>query len=158
MSAPITTRLALLEDYPGFLSVAYETHEHHVALLPEIFRSAEVAVPEEYFAGLVTGDESCILLAEQGGVVVGYATLQLHRAIYNTQVPRTTGFIDNLGVSEAYRCMGVGRRLFEACCEQAKAMGASSLDLDCWEANQSALRFYESLGMRVSRRRFTIGL
>ena len=54
--------------------------------------------------------------------------------------------------------MGVGRLLFAACRERAKAMGASSLDLDCWEANQIAMRFYEAMGMRVSHRTFTADL
>jgi ribosomal protein S18 acetylase RimI-like enzyme len=158
MSAPITIRPATLRDYSGFLSIARETSEHHVALLPTIFRSVEIAIPEEYFAGLVTGGESCVLLAEQGGVIVGYATLQLRQAMYDFQVPRTAGFIGNFGVAASFRGMGVGRLLFEASCEQAKAMGASSLDLDCWEANQDAIRFYESLGMQVSLRRFTLDL
>jgi len=156
MGAPITIRLATLEDYPGFLGVARETNEHHVALLPTIFRNAEVAVPEEFFAALVTGEQSCIFLAERAGVVVGYATLQLHHATYDIQVPRTAGYIDNFGIAQTCRRMGVGRRLFAACRERAKAMGASSLDLDCWEANQGAMRFYENLGMHVSRRRFTL--
>jgi ribosomal protein S18 acetylase RimI-like enzyme len=154
----ITIRLATLEDYPGFLSVARETNEHHAALLPGIFRSAEVAVPEEYFAGLVTGEQSCIFLAECDGVVVGYATLQLHHARYAIQVPRTVAFIDNFGIAEAHRRLGVGRRLFAACLEWARAMGSSSLDLDCWEANQDAIRFYENMGMQVSHRRFTLDL
>jgi ribosomal protein S18 acetylase RimI-like enzyme len=158
MSAPITIRRATLQDYPGFSSVARETSEHHVALLPTIFRSVQVAAPEEYFADLVTGEQSCILLAEQGGVVVGYATLQLHHAMYDILVPRTTAYIDNFGVAQACRQMGVGRQLLEACRDQAKAMGASSLELDCWEANQGAIRFYERLGMQVSRRRFTLDL
>ena len=37
-------------------------------------------------------------------------------------------------------------------------MGSSSLDLDCWEANQDAIRFYENMGMQVSHRRFTLDL
>ena len=158
MSAPITIRLATVEDYPGFLSVARETHEHHVALLPHVFRSVEDVVSEAYFLGMVTGEESCIVLAEREGVIVGYATLQLLHASYDFLVPRTVGHIDNFGVAKACRRMGVGRLLFEACRERATAMGASSLDLDCWEANQGAIRFYESLGMQVSRRRFTIDL
>jgi ribosomal protein S18 acetylase RimI-like enzyme len=158
MSAPVTIRRATLQDYPGFHSVARETHEHHVALLPNVFRSVEVAVPEEYFADLVTGDQSCIFLAEQGGLVVGYATLQLHHAMYDIQAPRITGYIDNFGVAQACRRMGVGRQLLEACRDRAKTMGASSLELDCWEANQGAIQFYESLGMQVSRRRFTLDL
>ncbi len=158
MSAPITIRLARLEDYPGFLSVARETHEFHVSLLPDIFGSVEVAVPEEYFAGMVMGDESCIPLAEREEEIVGYATLQIRHATRDIQVPRAYGFIDNFGVSAGARGTGVGRLLFEACCERAKAMGASSLDLDCWEVNQSAIRFYERMGMRVSRRMFTLAL
>jgi ribosomal protein S18 acetylase RimI-like enzyme len=161
MSAPITPiaiRLATLEDYRGFLSVAHETHEHHVALLPHVFHSAAVAVPEEYFTDLVTGEQSCIVLAEHDGVIVGYATLQLRHALNDILVPRIVGFIDNFGVAEVCRRMGIGRLLFAACRERAKALGASSVDLDCWEANQTAIRFYESLGMRVSRSRFTLDL
>ncbi len=155
---PITIRLATLADYDGFARVARETQEHHVALLPEVFRSVEVAVPREYYAGMVTGGESCILLAERAGVIVGYATLRMRHATLDILVPRTVGHIDNFGVSEPARGMGVGRLLFEASCERAKAMGASSLDLDCWEANQSAMRFYEAMGMRVSRRWLTLDL
>jgi diamine N-acetyltransferase len=158
MKVPITIRLATLQDYLGFLGVAQETNEYHAALLPTIFRNAEVAVPEEYFASVVTGNESCIVLAEQAEVIVGYAMLQLHQALYDILVPRTVGHIGNFGIAEEYRRTGIGRRLFEACCDQAKAMGAVSLDLDCWEANQDAIRFYESLGMHVSLRRFTLDL
>lgn len=158
MSAQVTIRLATLADYLGFARVARETQEHHVALLPKVFRSVKVAVPEEYFAGLVTGGESCVLLAERAGVIVGYATLRMRHATLDILVPRTVGYIDNFGVSEAVRGMGVGRLLFAACRERAQAMGASSLELDCWEANQGAMRFYETMGMRVSRRWLTIDL
>lgn len=158
MSAQVTIRLATLTDYPGFARVARETQEHHAALLPEVFRSVEVAVPEEYFAGLVAGGESCVLLAERAGVIVGYATLRMRHATLDILVPRTVGYIDNFGVSETARGMGVGRLLFTTCRERAKAMGASSLELDCWEANQGAMRFYETMGMRVSRRWLTLDL
>lgn len=158
MSDAITIRLATLDDYPGFLGAARETLEHHVALLPDLYRSAEIPVPEEYFARLVTGDDSCIFLAECEGVVVGHAVLQMLHASYDAQVPRTTGCIGNFGVVEAWRRQGVGQVLFEACRKRAKALGASSLELDCWEANHGAIRFYEHLGMRVSRRTFTLDL
>jgi ribosomal protein S18 acetylase RimI-like enzyme len=158
MSAPITIRLATLEDYPGFLAVAQETHEHHVALLPDTFRSVEVAVPEDYFARMMMGQESSILLAERAGTIVGYATLQLHRTMRDSMVPHVVAEIGNFGVSAGCRRMGVGRFLFAACRERATAMGARDLNLSCWEANQEAMRFYESMGMRVSRRWLTLGL
>jgi diamine N-acetyltransferase len=158
MSTPVTIRLAMLEDYPGFLSVALETHEHHVALLPDIFRSVDLAVPEVDFARMVTGQESCILLAERAGAIVGYATLQLHHATRDNMIPHTVAEIGNFGVSASCRRTGVGRFLFAACRERATRMGARDLNLSCWEANQEAMRFYEGMGMRVSRRWLTLGL
>ena len=158
MTIPITIRLATLADYPGFARVARETQEYHVALLPEVFRSVAVAVPAEYFAGMVAGDESRILLAERAGVITGYATLQLRHATLDLLVPRTDCHIDNFGVSAQARGMGVGRLLFAACRERAREMGAASLELSCWEANQIAMRFYKRMGMRVSRRSLTLDL
>jgi diamine N-acetyltransferase len=158
MGEEITIRHATLADYAGVVRVARETHERHVALLPDIFRSVEAPVPEEYFAGLVAGDDSDVLVAERAGEIVGYAMLYLRRATLDILVARTAGFIGNFGVSAARRRMGVGRRLFEACCDWARAKGATSLDLDCWEANQGAMRFYEALGMRVTRRWLTLDL
>ena len=158
MSAPDTIRLATLEDYPGFLTVAQETHEHHVALLPDIFRSVEVVVPEDTFAQLVAGPESCILLAERAAAIVGYATLQLHQVTRDIMVAHTVVELGNFGVSATHRRTGVGRLLLAACRERAKAMGARDLNLSCWEENQEAMRFYEDMGMRVSRRWLTLGL
>ncbi|HEU0026015.1 MAG TPA: GNAT family N-acetyltransferase [Ktedonobacterales bacterium] len=158
MGEEITIRRATLTDYPGFARVAWETQEHHVALLPDVFRSVDVAVPEEYFAQLVTEDDSDVLVAERAGEIVGYAALYLRRATLDIQVPRTVGFIGNFGVAEACRRMGAGRLLFEACRDWTREKGGASLDLDCWEANQGAMRFYEEMGMRVTRRWLTLDL
>lgn len=77
---------------------------------------------------------------------------------YAIRVPRTVGHIDYFGVSKTCRRVGVGRRLFEACREWAKARGASSLELDCWEANQGAMRFHESLDMRMNLQQLALDL
>jgi ribosomal protein S18 acetylase RimI-like enzyme len=156
MSEQITIRSATLADYPGLARVAREVHEYHVALLPHVFRSVASPFPEGYFAGLVTGDDSDILLAERDGAIMGYATLQLRRATLDILVPRTSAHISNFGVSQAARRHGVGRRLFAACREWTRRKGGASLDLECWEANQEAMRFYEEMGMRVSMRTLTI--
>ena len=154
----VRVRLATLEDYAGFVAVAGETHAHHVAAVPRVFRSVDVAVPEEYFAQLVTGDDSDIIIAEVSGSIVGYAVL-LHRHVAREMlVPRTYAHIENFGVSAAYRREGIGRQLIEACVVRAREHGATSLELDCWEANQEAIAFYTSLGMRVTRRYFAMDI
>lgn len=158
MPKGISIRLATAADRAGFTRVARETHAHHVALLPDVFREVEDSFWEEYFDGMIAADETWIVLAERAGEVAGYATLRLRHATLPIQVPRTAAHIDNFGVAAAARRHGVGRALFAACQERARALGAQSLDLDCWEINQGAMRFYKALDMRATRRWLTLDL
>ncbi len=151
-------RLATLEDYAGFVAVAGETHAHHVAAIPGVFRSVAIAVPQEYFVQLVTGDDSDVILAEVSDKIVGYAVLLHRRAARDMLVPRTYVHIENFGVAAAYRREGIGRQLIEACVTRAKEWGATSLELDCWEANQEGIAFYSSIGMHVTRRYFAMDI
>jgi ribosomal protein S18 acetylase RimI-like enzyme len=147
-----------MADYPGFARVAREVQEHHVAAAPAVFRGVDVAVPEEYFAQLVTDDDSDVIVAEVAGEIAGYAALLHRRAARDILVPRMYAHIENFGVAAAYRREGIGRRLIEACVARAKDRGATSLELDCWEANQEAIAFYTSLGMHVTRRYFAMDI
>ncbi|HEU4782210.1 MAG TPA: GNAT family N-acetyltransferase [Ktedonobacterales bacterium] len=154
----VRIRLATLEDYAGFVAVAGETHAHHVAAVPDIFRSVDVAVPQEYFAQLVAEDDADVVLVETSGKIVGYAVLLHRRAARDMLVPRSYAHIENFGVAATYRREGIGRQLIEACVARAKERGATSLELDCWEANQEAIAFYTSLGMHVTRRFFAMDI
>lgn len=154
----VRTRLATLDDYAGFAEVAREVHEHHVAAIPGVFRSVEVAVPEDYFEQLVTGEDSDVIVAEIDGEIVGYAVLLHRRSARDILVPRTFGWIENVGVAEAHRREGIGRMLIEACAARGKERGAASLELDCWEANQEGIAFYTSIGMHVTRRWFAMDI
>jgi diamine N-acetyltransferase len=148
----IHIRLATSADYPSFLRVAREVHEHHVAAVPSVFRSVDVTVSQDYFEQLVTDNDSDIYVADDDGVIAGYAIL-IHRwAEREILVPRVFSYIENFGVAEAYRRHGIGRQLIAACVARAKERGASSLELDCWEANQEAVAFYASVGMHMTRR------
>ncbi len=154
----VRIRLATLDDYPGFARVAREVQEHHVAAVPTVFRSVAVAVPEEYFAQLVTDDDADVIVAEFAGEIAGYAVLLHRRAARDLLVPRAYAFIENFGVAAAHRREGIGRRLTQACIARAKERGATSLELDCWEANQEAIAFYTSIGMHVTRRWFAMDI
>src|SRR5689334_10783528 len=128
-------REATPADFPSVAQVAREVHEHHVAAVPDVFRGTEIPFPQDYFARKVADEDSDVLVAERDGALVGYAVISLRRAAHDIQVPRTIAFVDNFGTAKAARRTGVGRALFAACVAWAKAHGAGSLELDCWEAN-----------------------
>ena len=154
----MTIRRAESGDSAGFAAVANEVHEHHVAVIPGVFLSAPAAVWQGYFESLISADETEIWVAEYNGEIAGYAVLQQRRTAGPMHAPRTFSFIDNFGVAKAYRRKGVARQLFEACVAVARERGDTTLELDCWEANQGALRFYEAMGMKTTRRRLALDL
>lgn len=154
----IQVRFAAPADYPSFLRVASEALAHHVALVPDVFRSADPALPVSYFTQYLADTDADVIVAEDDGEIVGYVIMRLRHTELPLHVPRTIAHIENFGVLAAYRRKGVGRSIFERCSERARQRGAQSLELDCWEANLEALRFYAALGMRTQRRRLAIDL
>jgi GNAT superfamily N-acetyltransferase len=158
MLVKVQIRLATADDYEGFSVVAKEVHEHHVERIPSVFRSVEVVVPEATFVEWINADDADVYVAELDGQIIGYAVLFHRFTTREMHVPRTYSFVDNFGVSTAHRRMGVGRLLFEACMNRTRERGSQELELDCWEANQEAVSFYESMGMKPKRRWLSIEL
>jgi ribosomal protein S18 acetylase RimI-like enzyme len=154
----VTIRPATAADYPAVARAALEVLEHHAAVAPEVFQRAAVALPEDYFAELLADADSGVLVAERNGAIAGYAVLQLRRTSLAVHVPRIVAYVQNFGVAQSVRRGGVGRALLEACAAWGRAHSAGSLELDCWEANQAAIAFYTTQGMRVTRRYFALDL
>lgn len=125
---------------------------------PDVFQDADPAMPQAHFEELLRDRDADVIVAEDGGEIVGYAIMRLRRAELPIQVPRTAALVENFGVLAAYRRRGVGCMIFERCAEWARQRGAQSLELDCWEANGEGLRFYQALGMRTQRRRLATEL
>jgi GNAT superfamily N-acetyltransferase len=102
-------------------------HEHHRAGGPRVlpFRSSEEAWDPRrpHYEALLSSGRGHLLLAEDGSRVIGYAM-----------------------VSE--RGQGVGRALMEAACAVMRELGADEVMLYVLDGNESALRFYERLGLQ----------
>ena len=93
---------------------------------------------------LLDDDETEFLLAlDDSGDAVGVCQLRYRLSVW-------TGaddcWLEDLYVTEAARRGGHGRELVEAAFAAARARGCRRIELDVNEQNQSALRFYDSLG------------
>jgi ribosomal protein S18 acetylase RimI-like enzyme len=91
------------------------------------------------------GDEQAefLLAVDDAGEPVGVCQLRYRLSVW-------TGaddcWLEDLFVTEAARGGGHGRDLVEAAFASARARGCKRIELDVNEQNESALRFYESLG------------
>lgn len=83
------------------------------------------------------------LVAESNDNVVGYLILDFD---YDTDHSRRLAFVNDLFVTESYRGQGVGKALMDHAAETAREHGAQALWWGVYERNESALKFYESLG------------
>ena len=62
-----------------------------------------------------------------------------------------TLYIDDLCVDENLRGKHIGKQLYQAAVKLAKENGCYNLTLNVWSCNPSALRFYESMGLKPQK-------
>jgi ribosomal protein S18 acetylase RimI-like enzyme len=87
-----------------------------------------------------------VLVAEAGDQVIGYAILWQAVPIPSHRHVLEVG---GLAVDPAHQGHGTGRRLIEACAEQARNRGARKLTLRVLGTNDRARRLYESCGFQI---------
>lgn len=64
-------------------------------------------------------------------------------------VPRRFAILDSLLVKSEFRQQGIGRMLMNAGKEWAIAKGATSIELNVYDFNQTAISFYERSGYQT---------
>lgn len=82
-------------------------------------------------------------VAEEDGAVVGMA---IHFRNFSTWTGRVGIYLEDLYVRPGYRGRGVGRALLAHLARTAHDRGYGRVDWSVLDWNQSAIRFYESVG------------
>ena len=98
---------------------------------------------------LVSGSESCLLVAEESGVLIGtgYAQIRLSKASLDHQYHAYLGF---MYVSSAHRGQGINKRIINTLIAWSQTQGVSDYYLDVYSGNTSAIRAYEKIGFEPS--------
>lgn len=125
----------------------------HVNGRPDIFRPGYVTELRERVYALYDADDYDVLVALHDDVICGFAIVNIVKkplSPYNNE--RAFYHVEEFGVDESYRRMGAASALVEYMKNAAKALGLSSIELDVWEFNRSALAFYEAAGFSTYRR------
>lgn len=143
----MTVRRAKKTDGDRIIELLRQVNLIHHNGRPDLFNIGTKYTPEELCD--IIGDETRpILVAEYGGVVLGYAfcIIQSHDGDPMLTDIKTL-YLDDLCVDEGARGKGVGKTLYNAVLDLAREIGCHNVTLNVWCLNPSALRFYESLGM-----------
>ncbi len=147
-------RRANANDYNSMCVLFDETDRLHRDHLPHIFQEPSGEGRQGYYLSLIADENVALWVAEAGGKVVGFVQAIIRdTAAIPVLVPRRYAIVDSIVVKSGYQRQGIGGRLMDKAQEWAIVKGATSIELNVYEFNESAITFYEGLGYQTLSRK-----
>ena len=153
----ISVRKATTDDYNSLCELFDEIDALHRDKLPHIFQKPSGAAREQdYYSGLIVDENVALWVAEVGEKLVGF----VHAIVRDTPampvfVPRRYAIVDSVVVKSGFQNHGIGKILMDKMQEWAIAKGATSIELNVYEFNETAITFYERLGYQTFSRKMS---
>lgn len=142
----ITIRRAEERDVKDIGIMLYQVHKVHSDARPDIFEAGKRKYSDEEVRTLIGEKTSPVFVATEGEKVVGHVFCKIKQ---NGKVKSL--YIDDLCVLDTERGKGIGRALCNYAEKYAKEEGAYNITLNVWADNESAVRFYTGIGMKVQK-------
>lgn len=120
---------------------------------PDLFKYGAKKYTDEQLKQVISDDQRPILVAvDSKQFVLGYAfcIFQQHKED-NILTDIKTLYIDDLCVEEAQRGKHIGRELYQEVLVLAKQNHCYNVTLNVWSLNESAIRFYQSCGLKPQK-------
>ena len=146
-------RYAVLSDLPQVNVLRKQINDLHANGRPDIFRDDFCDAMQKRLYDHFAAEDSDVIVAVQGETVCGFAMVEYIRRPESPYChPRSFYRVAEFGVDAAFRRQGIATALIAFCREEARKKGFLRMELDMWEFNEGALKFYESVGFRTYRR------
>lgn len=142
-------RFASEGDISGMLSLLLQVGQVHHVIRPDIFPPAALKYDEAALVALLKDESRPVFVAAEGEFVAGYCFCQL-RSYEGSGIStrRRELYIDDLCVDENRRGQGIATALYGHVLAFAKELGCDFVTLNVWCGNDSAMEFYEKMGLR----------
>ena len=135
-------------DIPAMIGLLQQVGQVHHNIRPAIFRSGAQKYDEAALAELLQDPARPIFVADDNSVL-GYCFCILEEtANHPVLEDERTLYIDDLCVDENCRGRHVGKLLYEYACRFARAQKCNTVTLNVWQGNDSAMAFYEKMGLK----------
>lgn len=148
----VIVRRAKTDDMSAIEKLLYQVHKVHSDARPDIFKSGAKKYTTGELKEIIADDKRPIFVAEKDGAVAGYAfCVYVEVKDNNSLCDMKTLYIDDLCVDENVRGGHIGTHLYEYVLDFAKKNGFYNITLNVWAGNDSALKFYEHIGLKVQK-------
>lgn len=145
-------RFAKEKDIPKIMDLLSQVDLVHHNGRPDIFKIGTKYSDDELKVLLADKERPILVAVDENDSVMGYCFCVFEQHINNSVLTDIkTLYIDDLCVDEKLRGKHIGRQLYDAALKLAKENSCYNLTLNVWSCNQSAMRFYESLGLKPQK-------
>lgn len=146
-------RMAQEKDIARIHSLLAQVAMVHHKGRPDLFKPGKSKYTDEELKALLQDSNRPILAAvDDNDCMQGYAfcIFQQYKN-HNIMTDIKTLYIDDLCVDETMRGKHIGRLLYNAALDYAREHGCYNLTLNVWSCNESAMKFYESCGLKPQK-------
>ena len=142
-------RKAKNSDLEGIKSLLLQVLTVHHKGRPDIFKADCRKYTDEQILEIIADEKTPVLIAaDEKDRVMGYAFCIFQQHIgSNILTDIRTLYIDDLCVDENIRGQHIGSSLYNAVLDFAGENGCYNVTLNVWSCNESAMKFYEKMGL-----------
>ena len=145
-------RFAKAQDVPGIIKLLQQVGSVHHEGRPDLFRENAQKYSSSQVLTMLGKQDNPIFVAVEDEKVLGYGFCMMEQyRDHSVMCDRLTLYIDDLCVLEECRGKHIGSAIYRKILEYAKYRGCYNVTLNVWCCNESAMKFYESLGMKPQK-------
>lgn len=146
-------RPATKQDIPGLRRLLLQVNLVHHQGRPDIFSYGKGKYNEEQLESILLDAQRPVFVAvDELNQVLAHAFC-LYQQYENDPVltPIKTLYIDDICVLENCRGQNIGRKMYDYVVAYAKEKGFYNITLNVWSLNESAMKFYQSCGLKPQK-------
>lgn len=146
-------RRAKEQDMDGINKLLLQVCLVHHKGRPDLFKYGAKKYTDEQLKAIIHDEDRPIFTAvDESGNVLGYAFCIFQQHIKdNILTDIKTLYIDDLCVDEEIRGRHIGMQLYETVLSFAREQGCYNVTLNVWSCNESAMKFYQSCGLKPQK-------
>jgi len=146
-------RRAEEKDMPRIHQLLIQVCNVHHRGRPDLFNGDRTKYTDPELRQLIHDDDRPILVAvDENDTVLGYAFCIFQQPLESHVLTHIrTLYIDDLCVDESFRGRRIGSQLYHAVLDLARSNGCYNVTLNVWSCNESAMAFYQKLGLKPQK-------
>lgn len=142
------------KDFGNINKLFIKVDEYHRINLSSIFEKKEnIGRTIEYLKNICNSEESELFVAEYDNEIVGIVEINIKRTVNNfLKKDREWVSLDTIMIKEKYRNNGIGEMLMDTVLDWSREKNINRIELNVYEFNKSAIKFYQRLGFETLNR------